>query len=272
MAIDNSFMVKRFEKFDSVYVLVSGLMRVPFIECDEETFDDQVYMFTTEEMAQTYARKYTQNKVLLAAAKIDGKALKVFLASLYLYGVNAVVIQEEGAPVRVELEKLAPKPDLEAMKNDKIPRANPEMQLTGIYFMEELRRPVERNREEKKKLHDLEEEMAHNLLHSRFIVSFDTTEIEGQWNPKDPSQKAKIPMVRTKEGKVYQPVYTDMEEFRRFNIKNKGMKLQLIAVPYDKLKLFLVKESEGFVFNPGGFNLILTSTQLDEMQKRYSEA
>lgn len=271
MAIDNSFILKKFSTFDEIYVLYSGVTHLPFIECDEETFDDQVYIFTTAEMAKEFAHPFTLDKILLQAVQIPKQMIGSFMKSLYLYDVNAVMIQDKGAPVRVQLEQLAEKPDLEPMINDRIPRANPALQLTAIYFMQELMRPVARNPEERKHLRSLEEEMAHNLLRSRFIVTFDVTGIKGKWNPADKSQKVRVPLVKTKGGKMYQPVYTDTGEMQRFNRRNKGMKLEMTAVPYEKLTDFLVKESGGFVFNPSGFNLVLTSEQVKNMSKVYGD-
>ena len=116
--------------------------------------------------------------------------------------------------MRVELEQLAPKPDLEALKAEAIPKLNPELQLTALYFLQELRRPVERTQAEKKQLRDLEEEMAVNLMKSRFIVAVDITDLEGEWNPKEGNQKVKIPFVKNKEGDIFQPCYSDMGEFK----------------------------------------------------------
>ncbi|MEE8885195.1 MAG: SseB family protein [Eubacteriales bacterium] len=270
MAIDNSFMIKKLEHFDSIYVLYSAYTHCPFIECDEETADDQVYCFTTKEMTNTFAHPYQLEKILLQAVQVPQKMMKSFFQNLYLYGVNAIMIQDEGAPVRVQLSQIAEKPDLEAMKNDKIPRANPELQLTGLYFMQDLMRPVERTQEEKRHLHDLEADMAHYLLNSRFIVTADVTKINGKIT-KENIHSAGVPLVKTKSGHVYQPIYTDFVELQKFNHKNKGMKLEMITVTYDKLKDFITPQSEGFVFNPAGFNLVLNRDQLDAMQRRYAE-
>lgn len=274
MAIDNSFMKKKFESFKEIFVLYNQQMRVPFIECDDETYDDQVYVFTTQEMAQEYARRFTNEKYLLVALQMPQKVIRGFLLALYEYGVNAVVVQDEGAPMRVQLTDLVDRPDLEAMKNDKIPRCNPELQLTAIYFMQELRRPIERDQEEKRHLHELEAEMAHYLLTSRLIITFDVTAIKGKFIPGDPQQqkKVKIPLVRTKDNRSYQPIYTDFGEFRRFNSKNKQpVKLNLLPVTYDKLPGMLIRESRGFVFNPGGFNLVLEREQIEQMRKVYGK-
>lgn len=269
--IDKSFMLKKIEKNESIYVLYSALTHCPFVECDPETFDDQVYIFTTKEMTQAFAHPYTLDKYLMQAVKVDKGMIMPFLRTLYLYGVNAVMYQEEGAPIRIQLSDLVEKPDIDALRNDKIPRANPELQLTALYFMQELTRPIEHNQEEKKHLHDLEEEMAHNLFRSRFIISFDVSEIEGKWDPTDKNQKVKVPLVKTKAGKTFQPIYTDFGEVQKFNQRNKGVKLELTPITYDRIPGFLVKESEGFVFNPAGFNLVLTGDQIRQMAERYGE-
>ena len=273
MTIDNSFMMKKLENHAFLFALFSPATHAPFVVCDEETMDDQIYVFTSEEMAKKEAERLRVSQQAVQPAKLPGKAAKAFFTSLYLLGITAVMIQDEGAPVRVMLEQLAARPDLDVMITAKVPGANPELQLTGMYFMQELSRRIERGPEEKRLLRDLEEEMAHNLLSSRILVSFDVSAVKGKWNPADPKQRSqvRIPMIRHKNGKNYQPVYTDVSEFQKFNQKNKNAKLQILVVPYDRLEGLLVKDAEGFVFNPAGFNLVLNLEQLGQMAKRYGE-
>ena len=270
MTVDNRFLIKKFEHFEHIFVLFSQTTRLPFIECDEETFDDQVYVFTDEERIKEAGQKYLKEKIALMAVKIPQAHIKAFLSGLYSVGVNALMVQDEGAPVRVELEQLVPKPDLEEANKGPVPKLNPELQLTALYFLQELRRPGERSAAEKKKLRSLEEEMAVNMMKSRFILAVDVTEVEGQWDPKAPNQKAKIPFVKNKDGKIFQPCYSDLGDFKKFNSKNKNAKFRLLAVPYDELPKYLIKDSLGFVFNPAGFNLILTKEQLELMKKNYA--
>ncbi len=270
MTIDNSFMIKKLKQFDEIYVLYSSFTHLPFIECDDETMDDQIYCFTTKEMTNTFAHPYILEKILLQAVQVPQKMMDQFFKSLYLYGVNAVMIQDEGAPVRVQLSQIEEKPDLEALKNSKIPQANPELQLTAIYFMQDLMRPVKRDTEEKRHLHDLEADMAHYLLNSRFIITADVSKLDGRIT-KENVDKAGVPLVKTKNGHVYQPVYTDFAELQRFNHNHQGLKLQMLPVTYDRLEGFLTSQAEGFVFNPAGFNLILNRDQLKNMQKNYGE-
>ena len=271
MAIDTSFTRKRIEKTEHLYILFSRHTHLPFIECDEETFDDQVYVFTTEEMTQAFARSYAGRKIALEALRIPNKMYASFFRSLYMYGVTAILFQEEGVPVRVSLKELAEAPDIEKMKNERIPQADPEMQLTGIYFMQELRRPVERDADEKKELHDLEEEMAHNLFRARFIVAMEPADPKGAPAPGDTQIRVKVPLVRTKDGRSFQPVFTDLGEFRRFSARREKKKMHLMAVPYTELSRMLTKDAEGFLINPAGFGLPLTAAQLERLQKTYGD-
>ena len=114
--------------------------------------------------------------------------------------------------------------------------------------------------------------MVHNLFHARLIISFDTTDVPGEWNPQNKEQqgKVKIPMVQTKDGKFFQPVYTDLTEFTSFNAKTTGRRLQIGPTGYDYLEKLLVPKAEGVVINPGGFNLRLNREQLKQMKVRYA--
>ena len=46
--MDNRFAIKKLQKLDGFFTVFSPLTRMPYIHCDEETFDDQVYLFATE--------------------------------------------------------------------------------------------------------------------------------------------------------------------------------------------------------------------------------
>nr|WP_027871446.1 SseB family protein [[Eubacterium] cellulosolvens] len=271
MAVDSNVVIEKINNFEQMFVLFSTFTHHPFIVCDEETFDDQIYVFTSEEMMQAFAKRFTADKYHLRGVEVKKEMIPSFFKSLYLLGVNAVMVQDEGAPVRVQLSELAEKPDVSALKRSLIPQANPELQLTGLYFMQELMRPLDRNIEEKKRLQSLEEDMAHYLLNSRFVVTFDVTAVQGRWDPTKSDENVKVPLVKTKRGDIYQPIYTDFGEMQSFNRFNKDVRLEMTAVPYERLSDFLVNDSRGFVFNPGGFNLILTREQIAEMLERYGE-
>ena len=268
MAIDNTFIAKRFEKFKEVFVLYSGGGNVPFVECDDITYDDQVYVFTTPEDLQRYAQIYTKEKHNLKGMNYPQAQFPRLYEQLYCMGIDTLQVVDGGAPIRVSLEDLAAPPDYSDLPVKNIPTSNPGLQLSATYFLQELRRPVERDTKEKRRLKEMEEETAVNLLRSRFIVTMEMPPAKGAGGRK-PAWR--ISIVKNKTGKAYQPVYTDYFEFRKFNEKNRGARIRMKVVTYDELEKALVAEAEGYVFNPAGFNLILNRDQIAQMKKRYGK-
>lgn len=270
MAGETSFLLKKIEKMQHFFALFSQTTSLPYVEVDPETYDDCVLLFYNEADVQKYAKSYTEKKILLAAGKIPGASAQSFLISLFFIGVNAIRIIDGDTVMKEELANVIPAPNLKVIQEQKIPGANPEMQLTGIYFAQELRRPIQRTDEEKKLIRDLEEEMAVNLMRSRWIVCADISEITDDMTVEEKNKKIKLPYVKTKSGDIYHPVFSDMTECQKFNAANKGAKLRLTAIPYADLPKFKIRDAKGFCFNPKGFNLFLTTEMMEQM-KRYAE-
>ena len=63
-----------------------------------------------------------------------------------------------------------------------------------------------------------------------------------------------IPVLKLKNGDVYQPVFTDILELQKF-IKGKKMRTAVIAA--EKIPDILVGEAKGVVLNPMGVNVQL---------------
>ena len=56
-----------------IFALISLCTREPYVVCDEETFDDEVFLFLDEEEAKKEAAKLAEEKVPVTVAKINGK-------------------------------------------------------------------------------------------------------------------------------------------------------------------------------------------------------
>ena len=76
-----------------IFALISLCTREPYVVCDEETFDDEVFLFLDEEEAKKEAARLAEKKVPVTVAKINGKDMLVFFTGLYALGVNALVVQ-----------------------------------------------------------------------------------------------------------------------------------------------------------------------------------
>ena len=63
MAIDYTLTVKKIHSLEKIYVLFSASTRMPFVECDPEEFDDQIYIFANEELATAAAKAYAEKQM-----------------------------------------------------------------------------------------------------------------------------------------------------------------------------------------------------------------
>ena len=113
MTVDNSFTMKKFQSMEIIYVTFSQITKLPYVECDPETFDDQVYMFTEEEAAKEFAKSYVEKNTPLLTVKVLRKQMPNFYMGLYAEGVNMVIFHEGDQTRRIELEQIFPKPDME---------------------------------------------------------------------------------------------------------------------------------------------------------------
>lgn len=239
-------------------MILSRVTRQPFVICDPETFNDQVWIFESKEDLEKEAKPLAERKNPVAAIKVENKSFLHFYTTLYTLGVNSVVFYEKDKKTEIELVDIVKKPDFSALPKEKQPVFNPQLQLSGIYFMQELRRGVETK--EKEGIVQLEEEFAANLVRSRYLVAVQ--------QPKEGEDRnnMQIPYVQNQNGDIFQPVFTDPEEFRKFN---KEQKLQAFAVEFTNLEQIMIPAAKGFVVNPLGFNAIVQKEQLAGLKQRF---
>lgn len=263
--MENNFQiqVKKMQKLETTYVVFAQGTKMPFITCDGETFNDQVWVYTTEEKAKAFCEKRRdEEKDVLMVVKMENKQLLGFYSSLYLLGVNEVVFTEEAQTTQIPLDKLVLPPDYSKLPEEKRPIVNPQMQLTGLYFMQELHRQIPNS--EKPKLSELEEEMAVNLVRSRFFMPI---EVQGE-KPLPDGSNIKLPCVKNQEGKMFQPIFTDFNEFQKFNT---ARKFQANAVEFINIQKVLGKDVEGIVVNPQGMNTVISRKMIPNIIARFSK-
>ena len=64
-----------------------------------------------------------------------------------------------------------------------------------------------------------------------------------------------IPILKQKDGKVYQPIFTDVQEVKKFQNLNRGVTLKTAVVEGSKIPEILSPEAFGVAANPFGVNL-----------------
>ena len=149
--------LQKLQKMEAFYVLFSRGTNNPFIICDPDTYNDQVWIFEENKDLEEMAKPLIENKNALAAIKVENKSFLHFFTTLISIGVNAVMFVEKERKTEFDLEEIIRKPDYSNLPEKERPLLNPQMQISAIYFMQELRRGVKM--EEKSTLKELEEEM-----------------------------------------------------------------------------------------------------------------
>lgn len=249
--------VRKLQRLETSYIVFGRVTRMPFVMCNEETYNDQIRIFESKEEAVEFCDKIqVETKDLLLVAEIKQSQMLNFYGSLFLIDVDEVVFKAAGEDeMIIPLESIVVRPDF-----SKHPAINSNLQLSGLYFMQELARNYPNDKKEK--LPKLEEEMAANVVRGNFIVPvlLDSVDVESQ------GAKVMLPRIANKEGKQYQPLFTDVSEFAKFN---KANKCKLNVMNFDKVLNILDESVEGAVINPLGMNIILSKNTLKIMKARF---
>lgn len=227
-----------------IFVFLSPCTKMPFVYCDPETYDDEVLLFRSPETAQATAKGFLEKKIPLQLARLENKQFLIFYSSLYAMGVNVLSVDmgsEKAAAV--ELSALVRRPKDEELPEGKVRVENPELMLTALYFMQELRKQPKP--EVTPEIKAMEEELLVHFREGRYIMAV--------------QDKNMVPYLKLKNGDAYQPLFTDIGEFHKFN---REKKFRTAVVPYDKLAMVVKEPAKGVCINPNGVNIILPAVQL----------
>ncbi|MDO4519013.1 MAG: SseB family protein [Eubacteriales bacterium] len=257
--------VKKLQSNNQLFVAYCQYTNLPFVTCDEESFDDQAHIFTTEDEIREYGKVQAEQKMLILGMSYNRADFPRLYGLLYSIGVNSVVLHDNGTTTSVPIESIARRADFSKLEENKRPLINESLQLSAIYFMQEMRKPgQEKTQERAQMLREKEEELLANFRRSEFLIPTLA-------NPSDP-KKVAIPFLKNKEGQTMQPICTDAIEVDKYqkmiNKQKNPQKIRVLRVPFEKLPDLLIKEAHAFVFNPFGFNLPLTKEQIQKILGR----
>ena len=252
MGISKEEAIKELQNRETVFVAYSQATKLPYVKCDEETYNDQAWIFSTEEGIKEFGKKMIEDKILLMGMRFSKKDYPRLYGTFYAIGVNTVVWVDGEDKIEIDLPDVAKQADMSKIEPAKRPLLNPSLELSGIYFMQELRRPVKQ--EEHKNIRELEEELIANLRKAEFLIAINAEQEE--------DGKLHIPYLKNKEDKIMQPVFTDVMEFEKFG---RGKNLRVAKVTIDKLPNLMIPQANAYVVNPMGFNLVLNKEQIEKI-------
>lgn len=228
-----------------LYVIISLCTSMPFVKCDPETYDDEIFLYENEEDVKREGKRFIDEKQPVRIAKVEKNQLLQFYTNLYTMGVNCIVLNAfTEKECRVQLSEMVKKPE----KQNAAGQAwieNPELHLTALYFMQEIRR--QKLTEIPDELKEMQNEILADYAKGTFLAVF--------------NEEKKVPLLKLPNGDAYQPVFTDVIEMQKFT---RGMKMSAAAIPATKIPTVLAPEAKGVVVNPGGINLQLPITRNGE--------
>ena len=149
---------------------MSGATRLPFVFCDEETFDDEIFLYYRADDAKEKAKELQGKRYASAVVKLEDKQLLAFYTSLYTMGVNCLAVNSgTDTEISIQLSDLVIRRKPEELPEGKRPVENPALHLTAIYFMQEMRRQAEPQPTEE--LNKLQEELLAHYGKGTFVAA-----------------------------------------------------------------------------------------------------
>ena len=247
---DQQALLGRLRDTRELYVIVSACTKLPYVVCAPETFDDEVLVFFKPEEAEARAKSLAAEKIPVSVVKLENKQLLLFYTNLYTMGVNAISLEDSGKEELIQLEDFVRRRGDEPGEEGKVWVENPALHLTALYYMQEARRQP--GPEMNSKLMELQEEIEMHFRKGNFILA-----IQKEGNG--------IPLVKMKNGDVYQAAFTDILEFQKFNREDQ---LGPVIVPAEKVSQVLAGDAIGVILNPMGINLPLAVNRPPKQENR----
>lgn len=231
------------QKAEEVYLLVSLCTTEPYIVCDEETYDDQIYIYFNKEAAQKAAAKLMGEKIPVKMVTISKNIYLPFYSSLFSMGVNRIVVDAgTDSEIGIQLSELVKRGQNPNGGEKQIVIENPELHLTALYYMQEVKRDAKAQQREDVK--ELYEEMLNHFQKGKYIV------------PARGDSK-EVPLLKQQNGDTFYPIFTDLLEFQKFCTSHKEEKWQSGIIEAQNLHKVIPDGVKGVTVNPMGVNLLL---------------
>ncbi|MDD3218317.1 MAG: SseB family protein [Lachnospiraceae bacterium] len=253
-----SLTIEKVKGLESFFILFFAPTNMPYVVCDEETFDDEVLLYTTEEKMKKASAKYQEAGVKLRAMQVKKEQYLGFFSNMFAFGANALLVNSDDEHIILMIDKICRKPDPSEIKNRAALVSNPELQLTTMYFMQEMHKPADSRDQEKCK--ELQEELLVDLLKGTLLMPvFKLDEEQLKLSREEQDKLRRIPFLKNKEGDTYLPVFTDIHEFVKYNRENK---YDALILEFGGVMKQLHESLKGIAVNPFGNNLMILGDNL----------
>lgn len=254
--------LQRIPTIQKISTIFSQGTKMPMLFCHEETMDDYVYVYIDEQAATEKVKELNEKKMPAMVVNCVEKQVLSFLAELRLIGANAVCFvtskEEGGEAFLVQLTEFLTFPDFSQIPEEKRPFENYSLHLSMLYFMQEVRRPIDVS--EKTNLSELEEETSANIAKAKFFLPMNEKLEEGE-------TKRGVVMLKTEAGNALVPLFTDAGELRKFM---QGRPCPVATVDFRQaIDLVQNGNSMGIVINPASSNVLLNRQGIASIVNRF---
>ena len=233
-------------KMEKIYLIHSDFTRLPFVHCDDETFDDVVFLFETRENAQKKCEELLEIKQKTTVVELDQESLLKTFTYLVIAGVNAIKYNYKDEDYMLQLSEIVKVSDFSELPPEQRPLENRTLQLTMIYFCQEIRANLDNPNTPV--IREMEEEMMVNILKARFLVPVRETQVDGE-------TQMQMLMLKINDSGSVIPIFTDNIEISRLQSED-GIK-RIIVDTKNLLNFELPSGCDGFLINPMGVSLPL---------------
>lgn len=266
------------------WTLFSPLTNMPYVECEEENYFDQVYLFESKTEAEAAVERLEDDGIRTVLREMktvsvevpvnvqepNGEKRQIFInqvrqhmTTLPFLGVNAICFKPEGKEAQtVELALVLPE-DYEK-KVEHNTAYQPNLQLTGMYLMQEARRKKEWV--DMKRLQELDEEFSSNLVKAKLFVAVMPPEGKEQ-EQKLELKECKLPYLKHQNGDVFFPVFSDIWEFQKYAQGKRH--LRPIQIPFADIQKFWVQDAKAYMLNPLGYSLPLGKEMIPRILAKF---
>ncbi len=251
--------LKSLPTLEEAYILYSHLTHVPYTVYNEESGEDEAFFFTNLETAKAKAIELAEAHIQpTIAIKMDQKEMIMIVSSFFVYGITAMHWTTDEGEAVYKIREVIKRPDFSNLPEPQRPLENPSLQISMIYYMQELRRKDPQT--DLKHLQELDEEMSANIKRAKYLLPI-VDKSEG-----DQKNIQQI-LFRMNETTSMVPLFSDGMEYQRFKAGKEEVKA--IVVTFEQLATMEIpKGTNGYIVNPGGVGVTLTKeyiTKINEM-------
>lgn len=242
-------------KTEKFYMVHSDFTRLPFIYCDDESFDDATYLFETKEKAEKKQSELLETKQKTTVVEMDQENLLKTFTQLIVAGVNAIKYNYKDDDYMIQLNEIVKVSDFSELPPEQRPLENRTLQLTMTYFCQEIRANLDNPNTPVIK--DLEEEMMVNMLKSKFYIPVREAQEDGK-------PQVQMLMLKINEGASMIPIFTDNIEFNK--MPNDESVKRIIMDTKNLVNFAIPTGCDGFLINPMGVSLPLNQGVLNTLK------